>query len=105
MKDKSGNVVVTKLDENMLTQIAAAGGGTYIRASSADVGLNSLFNEIDSMEKTEINSREYSEYNDQFPLFLYIGLALIVLDFMILDRKNKWLRNFRLFGKEKGDLV
>jgi Ca-activated chloride channel homolog len=105
MKDKSGNVVVTKLDENMLTQIAAAGGGTYVRASTADVGLNSLFNEIDSMEKTEINSREYSEYNDQFPLFLYLGLAFILLDFMILDRKNKWLRNFRLFGKEKGDLV
>jgi Ca-activated chloride channel family protein len=101
MRDKGNNVVVTKLDENMLTQIALAGGGTYIRASNAEVGLNSLFNEIDSMEKTELSSREYSEYNDQFPLFLIIGLGLIVLDFMILDRKNKWLRNFRLFGKEK----
>lgn len=101
MKDKNNNVVVTKLDENMLMQIAAAGGGTYIRASNADVGLNSLFNEIDSMEKTELSSREYSEYNDQFSLFLMFGLGLIVLDFMILNRKNKWLRNFRLFGKEK----
>jgi Ca-activated chloride channel homolog len=101
MRDKSKNVVVTKLDENMLTQIAAAGGGTYIRASNADVGLNSLFNEIDSMEKTELSARVYSEYNDQFPLFLVIGLVLIILDFMILERKNKWLRNFRLFGKEK----
>jgi len=101
MKDKSNNIIVTKLDENMLTKIAAAGGGTYIRANNAEVGLNNLFNEIEKMEKTEINSREYSEYNDQFPLFLFIGLALILLDFMILERKNKWLRNFRLFGKEK----
>lgn len=101
MKDKSNNIIVTKLDENMLTKIAAAGGGTYIRANNAEVGLNNLFNEIEKMEKTEINSREYSEYNDQFPLFLFIGLILILLDFMILERKNKWLRNFRLFGKEK----
>jgi Ca-activated chloride channel family protein len=101
MRDKNNNVVVTKLDENMLTQIASAGGGTYIRASNTDVGLNSLFNEIDSMEKTELSSREYSEYNDQFPLFLMVGLGLIILEFMILDRKNKWLRNFRLFGREK----
>ena len=101
MKDKSNNIIVTKLDENMLIQVATSGGGTYIRANNAEVGLNNLFNEIEKMEKTEINSREYSEYNDQFPLFLFIGLILILLDFMILERKNKWLRNFRLFGKEK----
>jgi len=101
LKDKNNNVVVTKLDESMLTQIAAAGGGSYIRANNAEVGLNNLFNEIEKMEKSELNSREYSEYNDQFPLFLIIALCLIVCDFMILDRKNKWLRNFRLFGNQK----
>ncbi|MCX6238910.1 MAG: VWA domain-containing protein [Bacteroidia bacterium] len=101
LKDKSGNIVVTKLDESMLTQIAAAGGGTYIRANNAEVGLNNLFNEIEKMEKTELDSREYSEYNDQFPLFLTLALAMILIDFMILERKNKWLRNFRLFGNQK----
>ena len=75
LKDKQNNIVVTKLDENMLTQIATAGGGTYIRANN--------------------------EYNDQFPLFLTLALILIMIDFMILDRKNKWLRNFRLFGNQK----
>jgi Ca-activated chloride channel family protein len=101
LKDKNGNIVVTKLDEKMLTQIAAAGGGTYIRANNAEVGLNNLFNEIEKMQKTEMDSRQYSEYNDQFPLFLTLALAMILLDFMILDRKNKWLRNFRLFGNQK----
>jgi Ca-activated chloride channel family protein len=99
MKDKSNQIVVTKLDEGMLTQIASAGGGSYIRANNAEVGLNNLFNEIEKMEKTEINSRQYSEYNDQFPFFLSIALALIFLDFMILERKNKYFRNFRLFEK------
>jgi Ca-activated chloride channel family protein len=101
LKDKSNNIVVTKLDEPMLTQIATAGGGTYIRANNAEVGLNNLFNEIEKMEKSEMDLREYSEYNDQFPLFLSLAFALILLDFMILDRKNKWLRNFRLFGNQK----
>jgi Ca-activated chloride channel family protein len=87
----------------MLTQIANAGGGTYIRANNTEVGLNDLFNQIGKMEKTELDSREYSEYNDQFPLFLSLALAMILLDFMVLDRKNKWLRNFRLFGNQKGE--
>ena len=101
MKDKQNNIVVTKLDENMLTQISAAGGGTYIRANNAEVGLNNLFNEIEKMEKSELNSRDYAEYNDQFPLFILLALICILLDFMVLDRKNKWLRNFRLFGNKK----
>jgi len=101
LKDKNNNIVVTKLDEPMLTQIATAGGGSYIRANNAEVGLNNLFNEIEKLEKSEMDMREYSEYNDQFPLFLSLALAMILLDFMILDRKNKWLRNFRLFGTQK----
>jgi len=101
LKDKSGSIVVTKLDEPMLTQIAEAGGGSYIRANNAEVGLNNLFNEIEKMQKTEMESREYSEYNDQFPLFLGLAFFLILADFLILDRKNKWLKNFRLFGTNK----
>ena len=101
LKDKSNNIVVTKLDEDMLTKIAGAGGGSYIRANNAEVGLNNLFNEIEKMEKSELSTREYSEYDDQFPLFLYLAFTLIVIDFCILDRKNKWLRNFRLFGNKK----
>jgi Ca-activated chloride channel homolog len=101
LKDRSGSIVVTKLDEPMLTQIAEAGGGSYIRANNAEVGLNNLFNQIEKMQKTEMEAREYSEYNDQFPLFLSLAFFLILLDFVILDRKNKWLRNFRLFGTQK----
>lgn len=101
LKDKNNNVVITKLDEKMLSQIASAGGGIYIRANNSEVGLNNLFNEIEKMEKTTMDSRDYSEYDEQFPLFLSIAFALILLDFMVLERKNKWLRNFRLFGNQK----
>ncbi len=98
-KDKKGNVVVTKLNESMLQQIAAAGEGIYVRANNAQVGLNTLFNEINKMEEAEMESRVYSEYEEQFQWFLALALFLILIDFLILERKNKYLKNVRLFGK------
>ncbi len=97
-KDKEGNVVVTKLNEEMLQQIAAAGNGIYVRANNAQVGLNTLFNEIDKMEKSEMESLVYSDYEDQFQWFIAFAIFLILLDFLILERKNKYLKNIKLFG-------
>ena len=97
LKDRDGNVVVTKLNEQMLEQIAAAGKGIYVRANNAQVGLNSLFDEINKMEKQEMETRTYSEYDDQFQYFFAVGLFLLLLEFVILDRKNKYLKNIHLF--------
>ena len=60
--------------------------------------LNALFDEIGKMEKTELESRVYSEYDDQFQYFFAIGLLLLLFEFIILDRKNKYLKDFKLFG-------
>ena len=98
-KDREGNVVVTKLNETMLQQIAAAGQGIYVRANNAQVGLNTLFNEINKMEEAEMESRIYSEYEEQYQWFIALALFLILVDFLILERKNKYLKNVRLFGK------
>lgn len=100
-KDRDGKPVVTKLNEQMLEQISAAGDGIYVRANNAQVGLNALFNEIEKMEKAELESRVYSEYDDQFQYFFAIGLALLLIDFLILERRNKYLKDFKLFGTSK----
>lgn len=101
-KDKNGQVVVTKLNEKMLQEIAAAGKGIYVRANNAEVGLNTLFNEIKKMKGAEMESKVYSEYNDQFQWFIGFALIMLFFDFFILERKNKYLKNIRLFGnKEK----
>ncbi|HPF52358.1 MAG TPA: VWA domain-containing protein [Draconibacterium sp.] len=97
LKDRDGNVVVTKLNEQMLEKIAAAGKGIYVRANNAQVGLNSLFDEINKMQKQEMETRTYSEYDDQFQYFFAVGLFLLLLEFVILDRKNKYLKNIHLF--------
>lgn len=96
-KDKNGEVVITKLDEKMLQEIALAGGGRYVRANNTEVGINNIFEEINKMEKTELESRVYSDYNDQFFYFIAFALALLIIDFMILERKNKLLKNIKLF--------
>jgi len=100
-KDNDGKPVVTKLDEQMLEQISAAGKGVYVRANNAQVGLNTLLDEINKMEKTEMESKVFSEYDDQFQYFFAIGLFLLLFDFLILERKNRYLKNFKLFGTTK----
>jgi Ca-activated chloride channel family protein len=97
-KDRYGNVVVPKLNEQMLEQIAATGGGIYVRANNAQVGLNALFDEINKMEKQEMETRTFSEYDDQFQYFFAVGLFLLLLEFVILERKNKYLKRIKLFG-------
>lgn len=100
-KDKGGNFIVTKLDEQMLQKIAEAGKGAYIRANNAQVGLNNLFSEVNKMEKTELETQIYADYDDKFQYFIGLGILLIFLDFLILERKNKYLKNFKLFGERK----
>lgn len=100
-KDNQGNIIVTKLDEPMLQKIAEAGKGAYIRANNAQVGLNNLFREVNKMEKTELETQIYADYDDKFQYFLGLGLFLILLDFLVLERKNKYLKNFKIFGDAK----
>ncbi|MCF8361522.1 MAG: VWA domain-containing protein [Prolixibacteraceae bacterium] len=100
-RDKNGEVVVTKLNEEMLQKIAAAGGGEYVRANNTEVGINAIYDEINAMEKTELESRVYSEYNDQFFYFIAAALILLLIETLLLERKNKFLKNFRLFKANK----
>lgn len=100
-KDKQGNTIVTKLDEQMLQKIAEAGNGAYIRANNAQVGLNNLFSEVNKMEKSELETQIYADYDDKFQYFIGFGIFLILIEFMILERKNKYLKNFKLFGEGK----
>jgi len=100
-KDRQGNTIVTKLDEGMLQKIAEAGKGAYVRANNAQVGLNSLFDEINKMEKSELETQAYADYDDKFQYFIGFGLFLILIDFLVLERRNKYLKNFKLFADRK----
>ena len=98
IKDKDGNVVVSKLDEETLSKLAVAGNGKYIRATNSQLGLLPLFDEINKMQKTEMKEKVYSEYDDQFQYLFVFALILLFIEFLVLERKNKWLTKLNLFG-------
>lgn len=96
-KDREGNVVITKLDEKMLQEIAIAGGGKSIRANNTKVGLTELLREINKMEKSEIEAKIYSDYDDQFQWLALVAFVLLALEIFILERKNRFLKDVNLF--------
>lgn len=98
LKDKDGNVVITKLNEQMCQEIAAAGNGMYVRADNTNSALKSLQSEIEKMNKSELDSKVYSEYNEQFQVLAWIALFLLIIEFLTLDRKNRIFRKVKLFS-------
>lgn len=98
LTDEDGNTVISKLNETMLNQVAAAGEGMYLRSTNTRLGLNVLFDEINKMEKQELEARIYSDYEERFQYLAGLGLLLLILDFLILERKNRLLKNIRIFN-------
>jgi Ca-activated chloride channel family protein len=97
LKDADGNTVITKLDENILKEIAMAANGRYVKASNSNTGLDEIYNEIKKLKKQELEGKMFTEYNDQFQIFAGAALFILLIDFMIMDRKNRRLSNLRIF--------
>ena len=85
----------------MLQQIASAGNGKYVRANNAQTGLSIIFDEINKLEKTKFESRVFSDYEDRFQYLLAPALLLLLLEFIIFERRGKRFRNVNLFGEKK----
>ncbi len=100
-KDKKNTTVITKLNEDMLRQIAAAGGGAYARANNASTGLKRIFEDINQIDKKEIETRQFTDYEDRFQVFLGITILLLIIELLIADRKTKWFKKFDFFGKKE----
>ncbi len=100
-KDKEGNTIITKLNEPMLQEIAAAGNGIYVRATNADVGLRNILDAIDSLEKKEFESKMYSDYEDQFQWFIAAAFILLLIETLLTERKSKLYQRLNLFEVKK----
>lgn len=97
IKDREGKIVMSRLDENTLKKIAESGDGLYVRANNTDVGLNTLLSEIEKMEKSLLEERVYADYAEKYHYFLGIALLLLLVEFLVLERKNKYLMRWQLF--------
>jgi Ca-activated chloride channel family protein len=100
LKDRDGNTVISKLDEKGLQEIASITGGRYVRANNTSIGLNEIYNDIGRMKKAEVNTVMYTEYNEQFLIPAVITFILVLIDILIMDRKNHLLRRLGIIGKQ-----
>ncbi len=97
IKDERDEMVVSRLNEQMLTDIAQATGGAYVRASNAAFGLEEIVAEINKIERGELSSQRFDEYDEQFTWLVAIAFALLLLEALLLDRRNPRLRRFNIF--------
>jgi Ca-activated chloride channel family protein len=96
-KDAEGNVVISKLNEELLKKIAASAEGIYVRATASRTGLNNILDEMNRMEKKEIEMKVYSEFDEQFVYYAGLALLILFIDSFLSIRKSRWLRNLRIF--------
>ena len=89
LKDKDGNIVVTRLEESVLQDVAAAGNGAYVRAGNSEFGLNPIIDDIRKMEDEKYSSIVFEEFDEQFMCFMAIALFFFVLEMLIGDRRSK----------------
>ena len=100
-RDREGNVIVTRLNEQMCQEIAQAGHGIYVRVDNTNGAQKAISREIDKMAKADVETQVYTEFNEQFQAIAWIILLLLLAEMLILERKNPLFRNIHLFSNKK----
>ncbi|MBM6882410.1 vWA domain-containing protein [Bacteroides caecigallinarum] len=99
-RDKDGNVVVTRLNEQMCQEIAKAGDGMYVRVDNTNNAERALNAEINKLAKADVETQVYTEFDEQFDVLAWIALILLAADVMLLNRKNPIFKNVKLFKQD-----
>ena len=89
MKDKSGNTVMTALNEDMCKKVAAAGKGVYIHVDNSGIAEEQLDNELDKLQKGEINNVVYSDFDEQFQAVGILVILLLVIEVLVFETKTE----------------
>lgn len=99
LKDEKGDMVVSKLDEKMMQEIAMTTGGAYIRSTNQSMGLQEIIDQINKTETKKFSSMVFEEFNEQFQYLLGAALILLLLEGVIISRKNRILARFNIFNR------
>ena len=101
IRDEQGEMVVSKLNEEMLAQIADETGGAYVRATKQDIGLDEIVRSINEMEQSELSTVRFEEFNEQYQYLLIAALVLLVAEFFLLGRRNPLLAHLNIFREKQ----
>lgn len=97
-KDSDGNVVTTKLNENIGKSIAQAGGGVYVHVDQTNLAQELLNKEIEKMQKDDISTSMYSAYDEQFVAVALLAFIVLMAEVCVMERKNRWIKKYKLFN-------
>ena len=97
--DTEGNIVVTKLNVEMASEIAQNGKGLFVQADNTNSAMNALEAELDKLQKKDMESVAYSEYDEKFPIVAWILLVVLIVEVCIFDKKNRIFKNVRIFKR------
>ncbi|MCX2680598.1 VWA domain-containing protein [Galbibacter sp. EGI 63066] len=102
-KDRNGDVVITKLNEQMLNGIAQEGNGSYISGTNTEEVVDFVKEELANMDKMEFESKQFADFKDQFQWFIGGAILLLFLDIFLLERKTGWIQQLNLFNEGKNE--
>ncbi|PCI04918.1 MAG: BatB protein [Flavobacteriaceae bacterium] len=100
-KDRKGETVITKLQADLLKEIAREGNGIYIDGNKTNETVETISEILIHAEKNEFESKQFSDYKDQFQWFIGFGLLFLFLDVFLLDKKTGWIQRLNLFNQKK----
>lgn len=98
-KDKNGETVITKLNEETLQNIAQEANGAYINGKNTNDVIESIRDILNKMDKKEFEAKQFADFKDQFQWFLALGIFFLLIDIFLLERKTGWLKKLNLFNE------
>lgn len=101
LSDENGTTVISRMNPAILSEVALDGGGKFVQASNSDVGLEALFDHINSMQKAELGSKAFTDYEDRFQYFLGFALLVMLIELLLPERRSVFSKRVNLFQKPK----
>ena len=101
LTDEKGDMVVSKLDEKTLQEIASATGGAYVRATKQSIGLKEIIDRLRELDESDLATTRFEAFDEQYQYPLVVALLLLLIEWLILDRRNPLLARFNIFGQKE----
>ncbi|MBR1793389.1 MAG: VWA domain-containing protein [Bacteroidales bacterium] len=99
-QDGSGNIVTTHLNEQMLSQIASAGKGVYVRAGSINTGFDEILKRIAGLDKDSYGEELFAEYESRYQYPLTVALICLILELLFFERRNRKINWQKILSRE-----